>query len=299
MFQQISGKRVSATALVAALSLLLTGCFVTPGKFVSELVLKTDNSFSFTYKGEIFFLGLSQLAMMGASNQEFIAEGCYDDDNWEDRECTEAELAEQRAEWDAGAADREREQKEKAKEMAAILGGIDPSDPDAGNELARKLQRQRGWNTVEYVANGLFKVEYAISGQLSHDIVFPVIEGVPVPSPFVQVVLRDNNQVRINAAGFGNEDKGSGNSGMLTGMAAGMGTLMSQRSAEEGSNDNEGNPFTNLPVMDGTFTITTNGQVLANNTDEGPAETAIGKMLSWKVDRNTKSAPTALIKLAE
>ena len=31
--------RVLATAVLASLSLLLTGCFITPGKFTSELVL--------------------------------------------------------------------------------------------------------------------------------------------------------------------------------------------------------------------------------------------------------------------
>ena len=51
--------RTFATALVATLSLLLTGCFIMPGKFTSDLVLTTDNRFSFTYEGEIVFLPLA------------------------------------------------------------------------------------------------------------------------------------------------------------------------------------------------------------------------------------------------
>ena len=49
--------------------------------------------------------------------------------------------------------------------------------------------------------------------------------------------------------------------------------------------------------MDGTFTIVTDGQILANNTDEGPRSTAEGQMLEWKVTRRTEAAPTALIQL--
>ncbi len=53
----------------------------------------------------------------------------------------------------------------------------------------------------------------------------------------------------------------------------------------------------NFPTMDGTFAIVTNGRILANNTDEGPAETSGGSRLEWKINQRTKRAPTALIKL--
>ena len=96
MLNSIPTKRAGATALLAALSLLLTGCFVTPGKFVSGLNLKKDNSFAFTYQGEIYFLGLGQLAMMDDGEGEF-SPSCYDFDNDDNRDCTQAEVAEQRA----------------------------------------------------------------------------------------------------------------------------------------------------------------------------------------------------------
>lgn len=97
-----SSIRMCAASILAGLSLILTGCFITPGKFSSELVLSSDESFSFTYEGEIFFLGLSSLAQMGAAAEEFEPDECYDDETYETRECTEAELARQRADWDAG-----------------------------------------------------------------------------------------------------------------------------------------------------------------------------------------------------
>jgi hypothetical protein len=53
------------------------------------------------------------------------------------------------------------------------------------------------------------------------------------------------------------------------------------------------------PIAEGTFTLRTEGQILANNTDEGPqADPANGlTRLDWKVDVRTTAAPTALIKL--
>ena len=98
----ISNARIKAGGMLAALSLLLTGCFITPGKFNSELHLANDGTFNFTYNGEIFFLGLSQLASMGEQAEEFEAKDCYDEETYELRECTEADLDEQRAEWQAG-----------------------------------------------------------------------------------------------------------------------------------------------------------------------------------------------------
>src|SRR6056297_3979940 len=127
----VTSTRTYATALVAGLSLLLTGCFITPGKFTSELVLTQDDRFTFTYEGEIFFLGLSNLAEMGAASEEFEPDECYDEETFSDRECTEAELAEQRQVWEMNAPVRAAEAQEKAQQMGTVMGGIDPSDPQA------------------------------------------------------------------------------------------------------------------------------------------------------------------------
>lgn len=293
MFEANIRKRLSATMLVAALSVLLTGCFVTPGKFDSTLVLNKDESFSFTYTGEIFFLGLSQMALMGNGGEaEFSAGGCYDEETYQERECTAEELAKQRAEWEADAEDRKAEQLKKTKEMAAMLGGIDPTDPEAGRQLATKLERQLGWNKVEYLGDGVFNVDFAISGMLSHDISFPVIENLPVPTPFVQVVLRKGSQVRVNAPAFAASDTGNPMATGMLGMMAGLGGALTEKddeSAEEAING--------IPVLEGTFSIVTDGQILANNTDEGPSESAEGQTLIWQVSPMTKAAPTALIKL--
>jgi hypothetical protein len=52
------------------------------------------------------------------------------------------------------------------------------------------------------------------------------------------------------------------------------------------------------PIAEGTFTLRTDGQILANNTDEGPQAEGTGlSRLDWKVDARTAAPPTALIKL--
>ena len=301
MSQSTPIKRRGAVSLLFALSLMLTGCFVTPGKFDSTLTLNRDESFSFSYDGEIFFLGLSQLAMMGSSSEEiFAADGCYDEDTYEDRECTAAEIAEQEAEWQAGAEERRLKREQEARQMAQMMGGIDPTDPEAGNELAQKLARQRGWESVEYAGDGLFNVRYAVSGRLTHDLTFPVLEGVPVPSPFVQVILRDEGKVRVNAPGFaaseGNNPMGAM---MMSGMAGGMAAAMAEgANARDNGGANDG-AMPGVPMMDGTFRIITNGHILANNTDEGPVGSAAAQTLTWNVSLKTAAAPTALIHLAE
>lgn len=284
-------KRFSSAALLAAFSLLLSGCFFTPGKFTSELTLKQDNSFEFSYTGEIFFLGLSQLAQMGAASDadEFEGGYCFDEETFEDRDCTAEETAEQKAEWDANADARAASSAKEIEQMGALMGGLDLSDPEAGAEMAAKLERQRGWHSVEHVGNGVFNVEFSTRGQLSHDFVFPMMEGFPLPTQFVQLILRDGNQIRVEAPGFAAQD----NAGGMPGMMGGMTGLAALAAAEEG-----GDAFDpGFPKMDGTFTIVTDGQILANNTDEGPAAAAGGEALRWDIDSRTKAAPTALIQL--
>ena len=53
-----------------------------------------------------------------------------------------------------------------------------------------------------------------------------------------------------------------------------------------------------LPEMDGTFVMTTDAEVLANNTDLGPQPFTTGQRLEWKVNSRSQAAPTALIRLA-
>lgn len=276
-------KPVRAAALAAASSLALTGCLLSPGAFTSELQLMKDGSFTYSYDGEIQMLALSKLAEMGNEAEEFEAV-CYDDE-FDERDCTLAEVNEQRAEWDAEAGERAAEKRKEAEEMKAFLGGIDPSNPEAAQELAAKLQRQRGWEQVTYMGDGLFDVDFRVSGRMTHDFAFPVIEKMPMGNMFVTVVLRDGDQVRVDAPGFAAQGGGNPMQGMMAGMAG-----LAQMSEE-----NEGQESGKIVVPEGTFTIVTDGRILANNTDEGPQPNARGQALVWNISPRTEQAPTALI----
>jgi hypothetical protein len=289
----MSSFRARTGALLAALSLALTGCFLSPGKFTSEFVLTGEDQFTFSYEGEIFFLGLSKLAQMGSAQSDAFAAECRDAETLETRECTAEEVAEQRRAWDEGAAERAKEAKQKAEQMAAMMGGINPSDPKAAEELARLLMRHKGWEQAESLGDGLFRVRYRVSGTLGHDFMFPVIEGFPATNPFVQAIARKNGQLRINAPGFAAQ----GSDNLMSSMMGGMGALAGMAGANGAQAADETMP--SVPPLDGTFTIRTTGAmaIRANNTDEGPEATSTGQVLTWRVSPRTNQVPTALIEL--
>jgi hypothetical protein len=61
------------------------------------------------------------------------------------------------------------------------------------------------------------------------------------------------------------------------------------------ANDASASP--NVPDIDGTFRIVTDGDILANNTDEGPQAGPGGKVLQWRITKRTTAAPMALVRL--
>lgn len=292
----VTNIRLRAAALLAGFALALSGCFMAPGKFTSELHLTGPDSFTFSYDGEIFFLGLSKLAQMGAEGGDAFTAECFDEETYESSVCTPEEEAEQRADWEAGAQERAARQQQEAKQMAALMGGINPTDPKAADELVTLLQRQKGWDRVVHKGDGVFDVSYRVSGTLGHDFLFPMIEGFPTANPFVQMFLRDGGQVRVNAPGFAAQ---SGDNPMA-GMMGGMGSLAGLAAIGAGENAEATDSIPGVPMMEGTFTLraASGMRILANNTDEGPTTGPESDALTWKISSRTTQAPTALIATA-
>lgn len=288
------GRRLRAIAVVAMLATGLAACIASPGKFTSTLDLRRDGSFNYSYEGQIYILALSKLAEMGRTAQgagEFAPSVCLDDETFEERECTTEELSEQRAEWDANKEQREATATREAESMKAMLGGIDPSDPAAAEELAERLRKQEGWKSVIYKGDGLYEVSFSITSRLGHDFVFPTLERFPMSTFFVTVGLRQNQRVRIEAPGFSAQTGGDPMSSMMGGMAG----LAALGAASTAGDEEKEVPF--LPRIDGTFRIVTDGQVLSNNTEDGPVAGPSGQVLEWKVTPRTTVAPMALIAL--
>lgn len=277
----------AAAAVAVAACLALAACIVSPGAFQSTLDLRRDGRFTFTYQGQIHLLAMSQLAEMseeGGDDGEFVESPCWDDD-FNERDCTEEELAEQRAAWESSAAERKAEAEREAQAMRQLLGGIDPADPRAAEELVERLRRQEGWKRVEYLGDGLFEVDFALSSTIGHDFSFPTFERFPMTNAFVLANLRQGRTVRIEAPGF--SAQGGSNPFQSFANLAAIGAASTASS----------NAMPKIPELDGTFRVVTDGDILANNTDEGPVETAEGRVLEWRVNTRTQAAPMALVLL--
>ncbi len=246
------GRRLTAGLFVAALGLLLAACILMPGKFSSSLDLRKDGRFSFAYKGEIHFVSPSDF------------DGKKKDGSKSPR------------------------QEQEAAQMEAVMGGMNLSDPKAAEEFARKLMRQHGWRSVRSMGKGRFDVDYAISGTLTHDFAFPVIDDFPQANPFVQVILRGDGSARINAPAFSSGASGSP-----------LRNLARMSAMDKSGKETEKDEGPQLPALDGSFALTTDGVILANNTEEGPRTDTSGSTLHWRVDENTEAAPTALINLTK
>ena len=75
-----------------------------PGKFTSDLVLRKDGTFSFTYKGDIHLMALSKMAAEERERKNasatFEPSPCYNEENGEERPCSGNEIADQKATWE-------------------------------------------------------------------------------------------------------------------------------------------------------------------------------------------------------
>jgi hypothetical protein len=159
--------------------LMLFGCVLTPGKFVSTLKIDKDRSFTFTYKGEVVAVDFS--------------EGLGDAFK------TKPD-ADEKGKSEAGKADAEK-------------------TPDEGTEAQRKaigeaLTKEEGYKSVVYLGKGKFLIDYEVSGKLTHHFLFPFNSDAEAIIPFMMVEVRGNGTVRMRAPGFANDKDTSGAAGM-------------------------------------------------------------------------------------
>jgi hypothetical protein len=138
-------------------------------------------------------------------------------------------------------------------------------------ELATQLAKEAGYRTVEYRGDGLFYVDYAISGTLTHNFVYPYNQDAAFIFPWIAIELRGKDNVRIKAPGFAKQD--------LSGMG--------------------GMPMGDQPVskMEGTFTLTTDAQIVSQNNEEGAETVGSSSVVTWKLNPRTDAAPMAVLKV--
>jgi len=316
---RFGGQTALRILAVAMTAWMLTGCLLSPGKFTADMAVMRGGGFTFTYKGDIHLLGLSQLVAMGAAlddkGAEFTPSPCYGEpaevdaavlktayvqdeqegEGWAEealeRECTPAEIESQKEAWEEQRAAKKAEDAHNIEIVKALLGGIDPTSPDAVDEFIVRIKKQKGWREVVHKGDGLFSVDYAVSGRIDQDYSFPMIEKVQGITPFVVATARTNQAVRIDAPAF----VAGGQSSFMGGNLGGLMSIFAAVGAS--SNSKEAKMLANLPKPDGVFTIRTDGEILTNNTEDGPSVAGAMRVLEWKVNTRRERAPEALIML--
>lgn len=237
---------IRATALL--LPLMLAACLFQPGRFESTLTVHKDRSFTFTYKGEVMAIDLEGMNGMPGMTVTPADSGSGDasTDNATEAEPhpTPEELAKKKADQD-----------------------------EQYRELAVNLAKEYGYKSVEYRGDGVFYVDYAISGVLTHGFVYPYNQDAAMIFPWVTIELRGGDTLRIKAPGYAKQDM----SGM--GMAGSGGADMPSKTA-------------------GTFTLITDAEIVSQNEEGGAKTVGPNRVVTWRVTPRTTDAPMAVLRVA-
>jgi hypothetical protein len=207
-----------------------------------------------------------------------------DESAYEERECTVAEVEQQKKDWDEQQAAQKKDKEQAKKMFSAMLGGIDPSNPKTIEKFTKEVERLAAWNKVEHLGNGVFMIDYATKGRLADDFAFPVIPRYALGNPMIHITRWDNGRVRVEAPTFHNDADVS----LMALMGAGGGMIPGMGGANKGIEPVE---------VKGTFTIRTNARIMANNTEEGPSDEGGMQVLRWEIGPKTFGPPMALLKL--
>ena len=253
-----------------AAPLLLTGCLWGPGKFSSDLTLRKDGSFTLDYRGEIVL----QLPPDGEAPEPWkdSLARCTDSQAKE-RPCTAAEIATQKAEHA-----RQVEKKRKDAEQVAKMFGVPGLDDESNRVFASKLTKYAGWRSVVYRGHGVFDVDYHFAGRATQDFLFPALPDNDLIVPFIAIRRRADGSVLVTAPA----------------MTGGAGPLAARMGELGGGDMSKSGPVSRAQ---GRFTVITDGEILTNNSEDGPAPSPIGHQLHWDVGPASNKIPETLIRL--
>ncbi|HYG49130.1 MAG TPA: hypothetical protein VD846_14460 [Allosphingosinicella sp.] len=161
--------------------------------------------------------------------------------------------------------------------LSEMPGPAEPAAPAAetaqqvaeGKAIAEALSKEVGYRSVEYLGKNKFRVDYAMTGRLDRSFVYPVNVDAKSIIPWIAVEVRKDRTARIMAIAFGEEDS-----------MGGAGKADSQPKEREG-----------------TFTFTTDAELVMQNNEEGMAP-GPGKKVVWRVTPTSKTVPTAVVRFA-
>ena len=291
---RIWGKLVAA----AVAPLLLTGCLWGPGKFTSNLALNKAGTFVLDYRGEIMLQmpddkgppvpwaddmatcyadGSAKAEGGGVLASIEPPDTVAGDAEEEERPCTPAEKAKLKTEYEKKSAEKAAEKRKESEEMAKLFG-IPGSDDESNRRFAANLMKQKGWRSVTYKGKGLFEVDYHVEGRLDQDFAFPLMPDSDLMIPFITIRPRNDGSVKVSAPAF------VGGAGVFASRAKMMGL------------PNKGNDGPASRAQ-GRFTITTDGEILTNNSEDGPAVAQGRRQLHWDVDAASDKVPEMMVRL--
>jgi hypothetical protein len=254
-------QRMKALAFAVFAPAFLASCLLSPGKFTSTMTINADRTFVFTYKGEVIKIdpssAMTSSAMKGLGDKPATSDGDQEGDKATEPKPAVHQIA--------------------ANSRAKPRSKNEP-DPDAegdakNREIAAALAKEVGYRSVVYQGKGKFLIDYAISGTLTHNFVYPFNSDAEAVFPFIVIELRQGGLVRIKAPGFA--DNSSSNTGMN-----GMGGDARK-------------------AMDGVFTLDTDAEIVSQNNEDGAKTVGMRRMVTWRATPLTKDAPTAVLKLAK
>lgn len=257
MGQSIS-RSFKGMALALVAPLILVGCAFSPGKFVSSLTILADRSFTFSYQGEVIAVDLAGEMAKGMGD-------AFKDADKDDDDPQGNSMSYQKTSWQAGDSDvldnatddAASDAEDKAKKEAKFKA------------IGEALTREAGYRSVAYKGDGVFVIDYQISGKLTHGFMWPYNLDAEVIFPFVVLELRGKDAVRVKAPAFGDND-----------------SPMKGKGADSKSK------------LDGTFTLVTDGEIVSQNNEDGAKSAGGRKTVTWKATPLSKDAPMAVVRVA-
>jgi hypothetical protein len=273
--------------------LLLAGCLWGPGKFSSDLALRKNGTFVLDYRGQIVLLLPPDEAIKAdpwtdsmarcreSGSTEIVTDSTGSEPDTDDpdptRPCTAAEIASLKAQYEEEATSKSAAKQKENEEMAKAFG-LPGLDDESNRAFAAKLMKYEGWRSVTYRGKGVYDVDYHFEGRATQDFLFPALPDNDLIIPFIAIRRRADGSVLVSAPAL------TGGSGPLAARAG------SAAASKMSGNSQESR-------AEGRLTIVTDGEILTNNSEDGPSSAASGRQLHWDVGPGTNKIPEALIKL--
>jgi hypothetical protein len=160
----------------------------------------------------------------------------------------------------------------------ATFHAIQDTDEDAAKKaeteaknraVAEALKKEAGFRRVDYLGDGKFMIDYAIESRLTHNYSFPINSDAQMIFPFILLELRQGGTVRMTAPAFANNSSSGAPGG-------------EQAAAH----------------LDGTFTLTTDAEIVSQNNEDGAKVAGAKRTITWRATPLSKAAPMAVLKLA-